>query len=57
MTQNEICNDGDGSTKNRVFNFLVKGDGYVFEIHPNDSCESFKRNWFDITPQTFSFAK
>ena len=47
MTQNEMCNDGDNTTKNRVFNFLVKGDGYVFEIHPNNSCESFKRNWFD----------
>lgn len=55
MTQNEICNDGDGSTKNRIFYFLVKGDGYVVEIHPNDSCESFKRNWFDITLQTFNF--
>ncbi len=54
MTQNEICNDGNGTTKNRTFFFLVKGDGYVLEIHPNDSCESFKRNWFDITPQTFS---
>lgn len=57
MTQTEICNDGDGTTKNRIFNFLVKGDGYVVEIHPNDSCESFKRNWFDITPQSFSFTK
>ena len=57
MTQNEMCNDGDNTTKNRVFNFLVKGDGYVFEIHPNNSCESFKRNWFDITPQSFQFMK
>lgn len=55
MTQNEICNDGDGSTKDRIFYFLVKGAGYVVEIHPNDACESFKRNWFDITPQTFRF--
>lgn len=57
MTQTEICNDGDGTTKNRIFNFLVKGDGYVVEIHPNDSCESFKRNWFDLTTQSFNFTK
>lgn len=55
MTQNEMCNDGDSTTKTRVFNFLVKGDKYVFEIHPNNSCESFKRNWFDITPASFNF--
>ncbi|MBI2593062.1 hypothetical protein HYW44_00250 [Candidatus Daviesbacteria bacterium] len=57
MTQTEICNDGDGSTKNRIFYFLVKGDKYVVEIHPNDSCESFKRNWFDVTPASFNITK
>lgn len=57
MTQTEICNDGDGSTKNRIFYFLVKGEGFVAEIHPNDSCESFKRDWFDITPSSFMLTR
>ncbi len=55
MTQTELCNDGEGTTKNRIFYFLVKGEGFVVEIHPNETCDSFKKDWFEIVPSSFRF--
>lgn len=55
LTQAELCNWDDGENKKRTFYFLVKGKNYIIKIHPNNSCESYKRDWFEITPQSFDF--
>lgn len=55
LTQKELCNWDDNTSKLRIFYLLIKGDGYVVYLGPNNSCESFQRDWFDITPATFKF--
>jgi hypothetical protein len=55
LTQKELCNIDDGTSKNRIFSIFIKGNGFVVHIGPNNSCESFTRDWFDVTPQTFRF--
>lgn len=55
LTQKELCNFDDNTSKHRIFYLLIKGDGFVVYLGPNNSCESFQRDWFDITPSTFKF--
>lgn len=55
LTQSELCNWPDGEGKERIFNLFIKGNGFVVEFIPNNSCESYKRDWFDITAKTFRF--
>lgn len=55
LTQKELCNLDDNTSKHRIFYLLIKGDGFVVYLGPNNSCESFQRDWFDITPATFKF--
>lgn len=55
LSQKELCNFDDDTIKHRVFHLLIKADGYVAHLTPNNSCESFQRDWFDITPSTFKF--
>lgn len=57
QSQQDLCNEGDTEIKRRVNLAIIKGDGYVLTLLPNDSCDTYKTEWFAPIPQTVTFFK